>query len=53
MSKILLHLEGFAVLIVGIYFYSYLEFSWFWFIILLFVPDISMLGYLEGGNNCL
>lgn len=46
MSKILLHLEGLAVLSLSLYFYSLNEFSWILFIGLLFVPDISMVGYL-------
>lgn len=46
MNKILLHFEGLAVLLLSVYFYSYLEFSWLLFIILLFAQDISMVGYL-------
>src|SRR5690625_231612 len=46
MSKLILHLEGLAVLFLSIYFYWTNDFSWILFIILLFVPDLSMLGYL-------
>ncbi|MGM8366410.1 DUF4260 domain-containing protein [Virgibacillus sp. W0181] len=46
MNKILLHVEGLAVLALSLYFYGYSQFSWLWFFILLFSPDISMLGYL-------
>jgi Domain of unknown function (DUF4260) len=46
LNKILLHLEGFVVLLLSLYFYWNSEFSWGLFIILLFAPDISMLGYL-------
>lgn len=44
--KAFLHIEGFALLLLSIYFYAYFEFSWFWFLVLLFIPDVSMLGYL-------
>ena len=42
----ILHVEGFAVLALSIYFYGYSQFSWVLFFILLLSPDISMLGYL-------
>jgi len=46
MNKILLRIEGIAVLLLSLYFYTYHQFSWLFFLALLFVPDISMLGYL-------
>ncbi|KXG09469.1 hypothetical protein AT864_02188 [Anoxybacillus sp. P3H1B] len=46
MNKILLQLEGAAILLLSLYFYSYNQFSWLLFFVLLFVPDISMIGYL-------
>lgn len=46
MNKMLLHVEGFAVLALCIYFYGENQFSWLLFLILLLAPDISMLGYL-------
>lgn len=45
MAKTLLHVEGFSVLALCIYFYNYYEFSWLLFIILLFVPDLAIFGY--------
>src|SRR5699024_7224407 len=47
MPKLLLRIEGLAILILSLYFYSYLHFSWLIFIILLFTPDLSALGYLK------
>ncbi|SDQ80099.1 DUF4260 domain-containing protein [Virgibacillus salinus] len=44
--RLLLHIEGAAVLALSLFFYGYSEFSWILFLILLLVPDISMLGYL-------
>lgn len=45
MNKILLRLEGLVVFILCLSIYGYYELSWLLFIILLFAPDISMLGY--------
>lgn len=46
MPKVLLHLEGLVVLLGCFLFYQLGEFSWLMFILLLFVPDLSALGYL-------
>ncbi|WP_096271991.1 DUF4260 domain-containing protein [Paucisalibacillus globulus] len=46
MNKILLHVEGLAVLVLSLYFYWDSQFSWVLFLVLLFAPDISMLGYV-------
>lgn len=46
MNKKLLHFEGLAVLGVSLYFYAFFEYSWILFLVLLFAPDLSMLGYV-------
>lgn len=46
MIKPLLHLEGLFVLIISVYFYAHNQYSWLLFMLLLFSPDIAMLGYL-------
>lgn len=46
--KTLIKLEEFAMLILGIYLYNYLDFQWWWFLVLILAPDIGMLGYLFG-----
>ncbi|MEW5321548.1 DUF4260 domain-containing protein [Geobacillus thermoleovorans] len=46
MNKILLRLEGVAILLLSLYFYFYNQFSWLLFFVLLLAPDISMIGYL-------
>ncbi|GFZ76758.1 hypothetical protein GCM10010978_18070 [Compostibacillus humi] len=46
MNRFLLHAEGFFILMISIYFYDQNQYSWFLFFILLFAPDISILGYL-------
>lgn len=47
MNKFILHVEGFAVLLLSIYFYFSLGYSWLWFLILLLAPDLAMLGYVK------
>lgn len=44
--KLLLHLEGAAVLIASIIVYQQWHASWLWFGLLFLVPDFSMLGYI-------
>jgi hypothetical protein len=47
MVKILLRLEGLVILLLSLYFYNYLHASWLVFMVLLFIPDVSMIGYLR------
>tara|TARA_R110002012_G_scaffold307194_1_gene512542 strand:- start:81 stop:431 length:351 start_codon:yes stop_codon:yes gene_type:complete len=44
--KITLALEEFAMLLLGIFAFSRLDFAWWWFLVLFFTPDFGMLGYL-------
>ncbi len=46
--RILLKLEEFFMLLLGVYLFSMLDYSWWWFAGLILVPDIGMLGYLRG-----
>ena len=46
--KTLIRLEEFAIFLFSIYLFSLLHFAWWFFPVLLFVPDLSMLGYLGG-----
>src|SRR5699024_1479873 len=56
--NLLLRLEGLIVFICCLFFYNYLNGNWILFVVLLFTPDISALGYLinkKTGNifyNC-
>ncbi|OZU87535.1 hypothetical protein CIL03_15695 [Virgibacillus indicus] len=45
MPKLMMHVEGLAVFLISIYFYAVNDFSWILFFILLFAPDLAMLGY--------
>lgn len=47
MIKGILQIEGAVLLLVSIYFYYYLNGNWLLFILFLFIPDISMIGYLK------
>lgn len=44
--RLLIRLEGLAVVTVSLYFYGKQDISWLYFFILLFAPDLSLLGYL-------
>ena len=44
--KTLLKLEELGALLLGVYLFSTLGLSWWWFVGLFFAPDIGMLGYL-------
>lgn len=44
--KNILRLEETIMFFFSIFIFSKLEFSWWWFPVLLLVPDISMIGYL-------
>lgn len=46
MPKLLLHVEGFVVLLCSLFVYQMMDYSWWLFILLLFVPDVSALGYV-------
>jgi hypothetical protein len=46
--KTLVRLEEFAFFLFAIYLFWLLPFPWWYFPLLLFAPDLSMLGYLGG-----
>ena len=46
MPRLLLQLEGLAVLVAALVCYGYQGYSWLAFILLLLVPDLVMVGYL-------
>jgi hypothetical protein len=45
-----LRLEGFILLLLSVFAYFQMRYSWLLFILLLFVPDISMVGYLKNAQ---
>lgn len=48
--KTTLKLEELAMFLLGIFAFSQLDFSWWWFLVLLLAPDIGALGYLFGNK---
>ncbi len=46
--KFLLKLEEAFMFIFSIFLFSKLDYAWWWYPLLLFAPDLSMLGYLGG-----
>lgn len=49
--QITLKLEELIMLLFGIFLFSTLDLSWWWFVGLFFVPDIGMLGYLHNNKT--
>lgn len=48
MMKSVVKLEELGLFILGVYFFNQLEYAWWWFLVLILVPDFSMIGYLLG-----
>lgn len=48
--KGLIKLEEAALFLLGIYFFSQLDYAWWLFLVLLLVPDFSMIGYVFGNK---
>jgi hypothetical protein len=48
MPRILLQIEGAALLILSTWLYFRLDYPWWLFLLLLLFPDLSALGYLAG-----
>ncbi|MDO8269447.1 MAG: DUF4260 domain-containing protein [Candidatus Levybacteria bacterium] len=47
MIKLITKLEGLAVLIASLFFYTLVEGNWIVFLLLILLPDISMIGYFK------
>ncbi len=44
--KNILKLEELCMFLFGVYLFTQLHFAWWWFLALILLPDISMIGYL-------
>jgi hypothetical protein len=44
--KNLIRLEELSMLVLSIYLFGALPYAWWWYVVLILAPDISMLGYL-------
>lgn len=49
--KTIIKLEEAALFILGIFIFNRLNFEWWWFLVLILAPDLSMLGYLFGNKS--
>lgn len=43
-------LEELAMFVLGIFLFSALDFAWWWFLALILLPDVSMVGYAFGNK---
>lgn len=48
--KKIIQLEELAMFLLSIYLFSQLNFAWWWFLVLILTPDISMIGYAFGNK---
>lgn len=48
--KTVLKLEETALFILGIFLFNRLNYEWWWFLILILAPDLSMIGYAFGNK---
>ncbi|MGY5848808.1 DUF4260 domain-containing protein [Salegentibacter sp. F14] len=49
--RLILKLEELVMLLLGIFAFSLLDFSWWWFLLLFFTPDLGMLAYFFGNKS--
>jgi hypothetical protein len=50
MMKTVIKLEEFSLFVLGIYLFSLLNYQWWWFLVLILAPDLSMIGYGFGNK---
>lgn len=48
--KRVIQLEELAMFLFSMYLFSQLSFAWWWFLVLILTPDISMIGYTAGNK---
>ncbi|MDF0707608.1 DUF4260 domain-containing protein [Flagellimonas okinawensis] len=48
--KTVLKLEELMMFVLGIYLFNLLDYTWWWFLVLILTPDIGMVGYLFGNR---
>lgn len=50
MMQTIIKLEELGLFVLGIYFFNQLDYAWWWFLVLLLAPDLSMIGYTFGNK---
>jgi hypothetical protein len=48
--KTIIKLEELGLFVLGIYFFNQLDYIWWWFLVLILTPDLSMIGYFFGNK---
>lgn len=48
MMNTIIKLEETALFILGIFLFNQLNYAWWWFLVLILAPDLSMIGYVFG-----
>lgn len=48
--KTIIKLEELSLFLFGIYLFSQLNYAWWWFLVLILAPDLSMIGYAFGNK---
>ncbi len=48
--KITLQIEELGLFLFGIFLFNQMEYAWWWFLVLILLPDLSMIGYLFGNK---
>ena len=51
MMKTVIKIEEFGFFLFGIYLFNQLDYSWWWFLVLILAPDLSMIGYIIGNKS--
>lgn len=49
--KTIIKLEELGFFLFGIYLFNQLNHAWWWFLVLILVPDFSMIGYLVNNKT--
>jgi hypothetical protein len=44
-------LEELGLFVLGIYLFDQLDYAWWWFLVLILTPDLSMIGYVFGNKT--
>ncbi|CAC9973918.1 hypothetical protein FLAPXU55_01610 [Flavobacterium panici] len=50
MMNTIIKLEETALFILGIFLFNHLNYDWWWFLVLILAPDLSMIGYVFGNK---
>jgi hypothetical protein len=48
--KLIIKLEELGLFLFGIYLFNQLDYAWWWFLVLILAPDLSMIGYVFGNK---